>query len=147
MNLFFVTELSHPFAFDWRIIGASEARREAIRVSRIFDHWTATRQASLHNRGGSMNKREYVRYDTRAFPGNMGEAAISWQGQSEIASAVANCSAHGIKVSIAHSLAPPDLPKKKDIVKVRMPIDDMWFTGRPMERGDWNSIYLIIGCF
>ncbi len=76
-----------------------------------------------------MNKREYVRYDTRAFPGNMGEAAISWQGQSEIASAVANCSAHGIKVSIAHSLAPPDLPKKKDIVKVRMPIDDMWFTG------------------
>ena len=76
-----------------------------------------------------MNNRNYVRYDSEFFPVNMREVSISWEGSSPIVSNVVNYSAHGIRVSIPALLSPPDIPKKKDIVRVHMPIGQLWFTG------------------
>ena len=76
-----------------------------------------------------MNKRDFVRYESEFFPGSMSEATITWEGGAPVVSKVVNYSAHGIRVSIAPSLSPVDIPSKKGVVKVHMPIDLMWFTG------------------
>ena len=76
-----------------------------------------------------MNNRDEVRYDAGALPAGMGRACLAWQEHAAIGAQVVNYSAHGIRVSIAPSQYPSDIPQKKDLVRVRMPVDEQWFSG------------------
>ena len=76
-----------------------------------------------------MNKRDSVRYGAEGFSEDMSQAAVSWGGADSITANVVNYSAHGIRISIPAALCTTDLPKKKDVIRVHLPIDRLWFTG------------------
>jgi len=77
-----------------------------------------------------MNNRDFVRYGSELLPGSLSTATISWEGSPPFESYVANYSARGINVLIPGLLVPARLPKEKDTLRVLLPMDQTWFTGR-----------------
>jgi hypothetical protein len=76
-----------------------------------------------------MNKRDSVRYGSELLPGSLSKASIAWEGNASIGSYVVNYCAQGVNVIIPPLLVPYDIPKEKDDLKVRLPIDQKWFAG------------------
>jgi hypothetical protein len=77
-----------------------------------------------------MNNRDFVRYGSELLPGGLSKATISVEGKPVFGSHIINYSARGINIMIPPLPLPPGLPKVNDTVRVLMPIDQTWFTGR-----------------
>ena len=77
-----------------------------------------------------MNKRNFVRYDSELLPGSLRKVVVSWESNPSIGSYVINYCAQGINVLIPSVQIPPEIPKENETIKVLMPVDQMWFTGR-----------------
>jgi hypothetical protein len=79
-----------------------------------------------------MNNRDFVRYGSELLPGSLSKATVSWEGCPPLGSYVINYSAGGINVLIPALQIPPGLPGEKEIIRVLLPIDQIWFTGSCM---------------
>jgi hypothetical protein len=77
-----------------------------------------------------MNNRDFVRYGFELLTGNLSKATVSWEGGPPFESYVVNYSARGITLLMPALLIPPGLPKEKEILRVLLPIDQTWFSGR-----------------
>ncbi len=76
-----------------------------------------------------MEQRKAVRYSSSLLPDCMGTATIRWDGDAQLETAMANCSAHGVRVIIPAAQVSPDNPAKDDTILVRMLTSERWFTG------------------
>jgi hypothetical protein len=77
-----------------------------------------------------MNNRDFVRYGSELLPGSLSKATVAREGKPAFTSYVVNYGAQGINVLIPPLQIPPELPKVEETVRVLMPIDQMWFTGK-----------------
>jgi len=77
-----------------------------------------------------MKERHSVRYETQLLPKSLRKVTVSWGVDSSIESEVANFCTHGMKVIIPPSMPQTDIPKKNDTIKVKLPIVQVWLTGK-----------------
>lgn len=77
-----------------------------------------------------MKERHSVRYDTQLLPKSLRKVTVSWGVDSYIESDVANFCTHGMKVIIPPLMPPTNIPKKNDTIKVKLPIVQVWLTGK-----------------
>ena len=76
-----------------------------------------------------MKERHSARYETQLLPKSLSKVTISWGIDSSLDANIANFCTHGMKVIIPQEMSPTDLPKKKDAIKVKLPIVQVWLTG------------------
>ena len=76
-----------------------------------------------------MNKRDAVRYKSDLFPESMAKVTVSWDDFSPVVANVIDYGAHGLKVTIPSLQHPVEPPKKNNTVRVKLLMDEMWFSG------------------
>jgi hypothetical protein len=76
-----------------------------------------------------MHERHSIRYDAELLPEDLKNVTVSWGENASFETAVRNCCALGIRVSLPPLTPHAGLPKKKDTVRVHMPIGRTWLTG------------------
>jgi hypothetical protein len=74
-------------------------------------------------------ERSSIRYCSELLPESLSKVTISCGADSSFEADVVNCCTHGISVSIPPLEIMSDFPKKNNVVKVRIPVDDTWITG------------------
>ena len=76
-----------------------------------------------------MRERYSTRHDIHMLPKSLRKVTVLWGIDHSIKCDVVNFCTHGMKVNIPPSLPQTTLPKKNDVVKVKLPIIDLLFTG------------------
>ena len=77
-----------------------------------------------------MKKRRSVRYDTQILPKSLCKVTVSWGVDLSAEAEVANFCTHGMKVILPPLEPPAPIPKKHDTIKVKLPIVQVWLTGK-----------------
>ena len=94
-----------------------------------------------------MNMRHSTRYSFELLPDNFNTVTILWDDNAPIKSKVVNYSAHGIMVLISLLQIEFDIPKENDTIKVLMPIDQMWLTGKCVSSTNKQDGFFTMGIY
>jgi hypothetical protein len=79
----------------------------------------------------SVNQRDDVRYSSGVLPEAFCKVVVSWDDSFPVEAHVVDCSAKGLKISLVSGQEyETKAPRKGDGIKVRMPMDGRWITGR-----------------
>jgi len=76
-----------------------------------------------------MKERHSARYDIQILPKRLSKVIISWGVDSSVEANVANFCTHGMRVIIPLLISPSSLPKRNDVIKVKLPIVNVHLTG------------------
>ncbi len=77
-----------------------------------------------------MKERRSTRHDTQLIPNSLCKVTVSWALNSAVDAEVVNFCAHGMKVVFELLELPVTVPRKNDIIKIKLPIVQLWLTGK-----------------
>jgi hypothetical protein len=91
-----------------------------------------------------MNRREVARYSSKVSPADFCDIVVSWDDSFQIDARIVDCGVRGVEIFIdIGETYETEAPRKGDALKVHIPMEERWLTGRCASVAEKNGYLLI----